>query len=69
MWFGVANNGREKCVIKIAVGFRPGDTIDALFWTATEPKDRRPEHWGLISHICSILMFMFQATILKVAVN
>lgn len=27
------------------------DTIDALFWTATEPRDRRREHLGLIPHI------------------
>lgn len=53
------------------------DTIDALFWTATEPKDRRSEHLGLIPHICFALFYvglhstliMFQATTLNVAIN
>lgn len=27
------------------------DTIDALFWTATEPRDRRREHLGVIPHL------------------
>lgn len=53
------------------------DTIDALFWTATEPKNRRSEHLGLIPHICFALFYvglhstliMFQATTLNVAIN
>ncbi|GBP71082.1 Protein TAPT1 homolog [Eumeta japonica] len=27
------------------------DTIDALFWTATEPRDRKREHLGVIPHM------------------
>ena len=27
------------------------DTIDALFWTATEPKDRRKNRFGLATHL------------------
>lgn len=53
------------------------DTIDALFWTATEPKNKRREHFGLIPHILFALIYvilhsfliMFQATTLNVAVN
>lgn len=53
------------------------DTIDALFWTATEPKNRRSEHLGIIPHICFALFYvglhstliMFQATTLNVAIN
>ncbi|XP_037812566.1 protein TAPT1 homolog [Lucilia sericata] len=53
------------------------DTIDALFWTATEPKNSKREHFGLITHIIFTLIYvvlhsfliMFQATTLNVAVN
>ncbi|XP_055905297.1 protein TAPT1 homolog [Eupeodes corollae] len=53
------------------------DTIDALFWTATEPKNKKREHFGLIPHIIFALIYvvlhsfliMFQATTLNVAVN
>ncbi|CAD6996510.1 unnamed protein product [Ceratitis capitata] len=53
------------------------DTIDALFWTATEPKNSKREHFGLIPHIVFALIYvllhsfliMFQATTLNVAVN
>ncbi|XP_061389700.1 protein TAPT1 homolog [Musca vetustissima] len=53
------------------------DTIDALFWTATEPKNSKREHFGLITHILFALIYvvlhsfliMFQATTLNVAVN
>lgn len=53
------------------------DTIDALFWTATEPKNNRKEHLGLISHIIFALIYMalhsalimFQSVALNVAVN
>ncbi|XP_075146286.1 protein TAPT1 homolog [Haematobia irritans] len=53
------------------------DTIDALFWTATEPKTSKREHFGLITHILFTLIYvvlhsfliMFQATTLNVAVN
>lgn len=27
------------------------DTIDAVLWTATEPRDRRREHLGVIPHL------------------
>lgn len=53
------------------------DTIDALFWTATEPRDRRREHLGLIPHILFAVAYvflhsflvLFQATTLNVAIN
>lgn len=40
------------------------DTIDALFWTATEPRGRKREHLGVLPHLIfavvyvSILFFM-----------
>lgn len=53
------------------------DTIDALFWTATEPKDRSRSRIGLFGHIVFALFYvilhssliMFQATTLNVAIN
>ncbi|XP_050296213.1 protein TAPT1 homolog [Anthonomus grandis grandis] len=53
------------------------DTIDALLWTATEPKGRKREHLGLIPHLFLALVYvlmhsvliLFQATTLNVAVN
>ncbi|XP_077287080.1 protein TAPT1 homolog isoform X2 [Arctopsyche grandis] len=53
------------------------DTIDALFWTATEPRDRRREHLGVIPHLLFALVYvffhsllvLFQATTLNVAFN
>ncbi|TDG40539.1 hypothetical protein AWZ03_013031 [Drosophila navojoa] len=53
------------------------DTIDALFWTATEPKNSKREHFGVLTHILFTLIYvflhsgliMFQATCLNVAVN
>lgn len=53
------------------------DTIDALFWTATEPKDRSRAHLGILAHIVFALTYivlhsgliMLQATALNVAIN
>ncbi|KAK7862247.1 hypothetical protein R5R35_008125 [Gryllus longicercus] len=53
------------------------DTIDALFWTATEPRDRKREHLGLLPHLffaiayvfLHSLLVLFQATTLNVAIN
>lgn len=53
------------------------DTIDALFWTATEPKERSRNRIGLFGHIIFALFYvilhsgliMFQATTLNVAIN
>ncbi|CAG9562531.1 unnamed protein product [Danaus chrysippus] len=53
------------------------DTIDALFWTATEPRDRKREHLGLIPHLIFAIIYvflhsllvLFQATTLNVAFN
>nr|XP_022919638.1 protein TAPT1 homolog [Onthophagus taurus] len=53
------------------------DTIDALFWTATEPRDRRREHFGVIPHLFFAIIYVFlhsflvllQATTLNVAIN
>lgn len=53
------------------------DTIDALFWTATEPKNRSRAHLGVLAHIIFALIYiilhsgliMLQATTLNVAIN
>ena len=56
------------------------DTIDALFWTATEPKPngrRKREHLGVLAHflltivyvILHTLLVLLQATTLNVAIN
>lgn len=34
------------------------DTIDALFWTATEPRDRRREHLGVIPHLIFAMIYV-----------
>ncbi|KAB0800762.1 hypothetical protein PPYR_06501 [Photinus pyralis] len=53
------------------------DTIDALFWTATEPRYKRREHFGVIPHLLFAIAYvflhsvlvLFQATTLNVAIN
>ncbi|XP_059488235.1 protein TAPT1 homolog [Neocloeon triangulifer] len=53
------------------------DTIDALLWTATEPRGRKREHFGLVPHLLFAaiyvflhsLLVLFQATTLNVAIN
>lgn len=53
------------------------DSIDALFWTATEPKDRKRAHFGVFWHVFLALIYiilhssliMFQATTVNVAIN
>jgi len=53
------------------------DTIDALFWTATEPRQKKREHYGIIPHLLIAMgyvflhsmLFLFQATTLNVAIN
>ena len=53
------------------------DTIDALFWTATEPKNSKRQHVGLVPHFLLTVMYvilhsllvLLQATTLNVAVN
>ncbi|KAJ8920409.1 hypothetical protein NQ315_005275 [Exocentrus adspersus] len=53
------------------------DTIDALFWTATEPRGRKREHLGTIPHLLFAVVYvilhsvlvLFQATTLNVAIN
>merc|ERR1712223_270275 len=56
------------------------DTIDALFWTATEPRPngrRKREHLGVLAHflltivyvILHTLLVLLQATTLNVAIN
>jgi len=53
------------------------DILDALFWTATEPRDRRREHIGIIPHFVMAVVYvffhavlvLFQAICLNVAVN
>lgn len=34
------------------------DIIDALFWTATEPRDRRREHLGVIPHFIFAMTYV-----------
>lgn len=34
------------------------DTIDALFWTATEPKHSKREHFGVLTHILFTLIYV-----------
>lgn len=53
------------------------DTIDALLWTAIEPRDRKREHFGVIPHLLLSIVYvflhgllvLFQATTLNVAIN
>jgi len=53
------------------------DTIDALFWTATEPRGKKREHIGVIPHVLLAMGYVFlhsmlvllQATTLNVAIN
>merc|ERR1719450_1233455 len=53
------------------------DTIDALFWTATEPRGKKREHIGVIPHVLLAvsyvflhsMLFLLQATTLNVAIN
>ncbi|VEN40772.1 unnamed protein product [Callosobruchus maculatus] len=53
------------------------DAIDALLWTATEPRDRKREHLGTIPHLIFAIIYvilhsilvLFQATTLNVAIN
>merc|ERR1719361_1702811 len=53
------------------------DSIDALFWTATEAKDSKRQHVGLVPHflltiayvVLHSLLVLLQATTLNVAVN
>ncbi|XP_042898573.1 transmembrane anterior posterior transformation protein 1 [Parasteatoda tepidariorum] len=53
------------------------DILDALYWTATEPRGRKREHIGLLPHLCLSLIYVFihsiivliQATTLNVAIN
>jgi hypothetical protein len=40
------------------------DTIDALFWTATEPRDRKREHIGLIPHLLLAVFYVFLHSLL-----
>lgn len=34
------------------------DTIDALFWTATEPRGRKREHVGVIPHLIVAVIYV-----------
>lgn len=53
------------------------DTIDSLFWTATEPKEKSRSRIGTFGHTIFALFYviihsgliMFQATTLNVAIN
>ncbi|XP_014669810.1 PREDICTED: transmembrane anterior posterior transformation protein 1 homolog [Priapulus caudatus] len=53
------------------------DILDALFWTATEPRARKREHFGIVPHFALAVVYVFihatlvllQATTLNVAFN
>ncbi|XP_053407130.1 transmembrane anterior posterior transformation protein 1 homolog [Mercenaria mercenaria] len=53
------------------------DILDALFWTATEPRGKKREHIGTLPHlliaiiyvIIHCMLILFQATVLNVAFN
>ncbi|KAM7053402.1 transmembrane anterior posterior transformation protein 1 homolog [Acridotheres tristis] len=53
------------------------DILDALYWTATEPKERKRAHIGVIPHFIMAVLYVFlhailimvQATTLNVAFN
>ena len=53
------------------------DTIDALFWTATEPRGKKRDHIGVIPHVLlgvgyvflHAMLVLLQATTLNVAIN
>lgn len=53
------------------------DILDALYWTATEPKERKTAHIGVIPHFIMAVLYVFfhailimvQATTLNVAFN
>lgn len=34
------------------------DTIDALFWTATEPRGRKREHFGVVPHLIFAIVYV-----------
>ena len=73
--------------LKILYSFQVGDrllsafgqdTIDALFWTATERHGRKREHvvaftyhslWALVYVFCHTVLVLLQATTLNVAIN
>lgn len=51
--------------------------MDALYWTATEPKGKKREHIGVVPHLVISIFYVFfhsilillQATTLNVAIN
>ncbi|XP_015792413.1 protein TAPT1 homolog [Tetranychus urticae] len=53
------------------------DILDVLYWTATEPRGRKREHFGVIPHLFMTIVYIFvhailvllQATTLNVAIN
>ena len=34
------------------------DILDSLFWTATEPKDRKREHIGVLPHLVIAVIYV-----------
>lgn len=53
------------------------DILDALFWTATESRPRKRDHFGVLPHLAMAIIYVFlhtllvllQATTLNVAIN
>ncbi|GAB6023288.1 hypothetical protein CHUAL_008098 [Chamberlinius hualienensis] len=53
------------------------DILDTLFWTATEPRERKRKHFGVIPHLLLAVFYvylhavlvLFQVTTLNVAIN
>lgn len=40
------------------------DILDSLFWTATEPKDRKREHIGVLPHLVIAIIYVGILTLL-----
>jgi len=34
------------------------DILDTLFWTATEPRDRKREHFGVVPHLLLAIIYV-----------
>ena len=44
------------------------DILDALFWTATEPRSRRREHVGVLPHLLLAIVYVCILVLLLVCV-
>ncbi|KAK6324358.1 hypothetical protein J4Q44_G00037000 [Coregonus suidteri] len=69
---------RGQSVIKLYIIYNMlEDILDALYWTATEPKEKKRAHLGVVPHFLMAVLYVFlhailimvQATTLNVAFN